>query len=236
MPFTESQLQRKPSLRESGNSARSLKILSDKAYRAIEERIVTLELAPGSIVSEGELAAELTIGRTPVREALQRLAIEGLVTHLPNRGMFVAEISAVSVQEIYEFRALIDGNAARLAAQRSTPEQVAELDRLQHELVRATEDDDIDRYVALDRGFYEVLGAAAHNALLAEVLPRIFNLHLRLWFFISKKTGTWHGVARDHEEMTRGVVEALRHRDPDRAELAMKIYIARRHQDIRNEL
>lgn len=210
--------------------------LAEKAYQLLVRMITRLELPPGALLVEKALMEQLGIGRTPVREALQRLAIEGLVTHLPNRGMFVAEISAVSVQEIYEFRALIDGNAARLAAQRSTPEQVAELDRLQNELVKATEDDDIDRYVALDRAFYEVLGAAAHNALLAEVLPRIFNLHLRLWFFISNKTGTWHGVARDHEEMTRGVVEALRHRDPDRAELAMKIYIARRHQDIRSVL
>lgn len=210
--------------------------LAEKAYQRLVRMITRLELAPGAVLVEKALTEQLGIGRTPMREALQRLAIEGLVTHLPNRGMFVAEISAVSVQEIYEFRALIDGSAARLAAQRSTPVQVEELDRLQRELVAATEADDVDRYVALDRQFYDVLGAAAHNALLAEVLPRIFNLHLRLWFFISNKTGSWHGVARDHEEMTRGVVEAIRHRDPDRAELAMKIYIARRHQDIRSVL
>lgn len=210
--------------------------LAEKAYQQLVRMITRLELPPGAVLVEKALIEQLGIGRTPVREALQRLAIEGLVTHLPNRGMFVAEISAVSVQEIYEFRALIDGSAARLAAQRATPAQVEDLDRLQHELVAATEADDIDAYVALDRQFYEVLGAAAHNALLAEVLPRIFNLHLRLWFFISNKTGSWHRVARDHEEMTRGVVEAIRHRDPDRAELAMKIYIARRHQDIRSVL
>jgi DNA-binding GntR family transcriptional regulator len=116
------------------------------------------------------------------------------------------------------------------------PDQVEELDRLQRGLVAATEEDDIDRYVALDRYFYEVLGAAANNRLVAETLLRIFNLHLRLWFFISKKIGSWHPIARDHEEMTKTVVEAIRHRDPDRAELAMKIYIARRHQDIRNVL
>ena len=210
--------------------------LAEKAYQLLVRMITRLELSPGAVLVEKALTEQLGIGRTPMREALQRLAIEGLVTHLPNRGMFVAEISAVSVQEIYEFRALIDGSAARLAAQRATSAQVDELDRLQRELVEATEQDEIDRYVALDRQFYDVLGAAAHNALLAEVLPRIFNLHLRLWFFISYKTGTWHGVARDHEEMTRGVVEALRHRDSDRAELAMKIYIARRHQDIRSVL
>jgi DNA-binding GntR family transcriptional regulator len=210
--------------------------LAEKAYQQLLRKITRLELAPGTVLVERALIESLGIGRTPVREALQRLAIEGLVTHLPNRGMFVAEISATNVQEIYEFRALTDGYAARLAAQRAMPDQVEELDRLQRGLVAATEEDDIDRYVALDRYFYEVLGAAANNRLVAETLLRIFNLHLRLWFFISKKIGSWHPIARDHEEMTKTVVEAIRHRDPDRAELAMKIYIARRHQDIRNVL
>ena len=100
----------------------------------------------------------------------------------------------------------------------------------------ATADDDIDRYVELDRRFYDALAQAAHNALLAEVVPRIFNLHLRLWFFISKKIGSWHPIAEAHEVMTRAVVEALRRRDADAAELAMRVYISRRHQDIREVL
>lgn len=210
--------------------------LAEKAYQLLVQKITRLELAPETVLAEKVLTEQLGIGRTPIREALQRLSSEGLVHHLPNRGMFVSGISATGVQQIYEFRILIDGYAARLAATRATPEQIRDLEHLQQQLVRATEENDIDRYVALDRRFHDVLAAAAHNGLVAEVVPRIFNLHLRLWFFISKKTGSWHGIARDHEEMTRGVVDALTGRDPDRAELAMKIYISRRHQDIRDVL
>jgi DNA-binding GntR family transcriptional regulator len=208
--------------------------LADKAYQLLVRKIVRVELAPGTVLVEKSLIEQLGIGRTPIREALQRLAIEGLVTHLANRGMFVSEISATTVQEIYEFRSLVDGYAARLAATRATPEQIEELASLQQELVKATEEDDIDRYVLLDRSFYEVLSRASHNRLLAEAIPRIFNLHLRLWFVISKKLGSWHPIAQAHEEMTKSVVDGLLRRDADAAELAMRVYISRRHQDIRN--
>lgn len=210
--------------------------LAEKAYQSLVVGITRLELPPGAVLAEKSLMAQLGIGRTPIREALQRLAIEGLVSHLPNRGMFVTEISATSVQHIYEFRSLIDGYAARLAATRASDEDVDGLTALHAQLVQATDDDDIDGYVDLDRQFYEGLARAAQNIYLAEVIPRIFNLHLRLWFFISNKLDGWHPIARAHEEMTKGVVDALSRRDPEQAELAMKVYISRRHQDIRDVL
>ncbi|MEP6656820.1 MAG: GntR family transcriptional regulator [Betaproteobacteria bacterium] len=210
--------------------------LAEKAYQRLVRKITQMEYVPGSLLVEKLLMEELGIGRTPIREALQRLAIEGLVDHMPNRGMFVSEITAGSVQQIYEFRFMLDGYASSLAASRASKEQVHELRQVHKQLVRATEDDDIDRYVALDRHFYDVLAAAAHNTFVAEVIPRIFNLHLRLWFFISEKIGGWHTIARSHEEMTSGVVDALEQRNPEQARLAMEAYIARRHHDIRQIL
>ena len=210
--------------------------LAEKAYELLLRKITRMEYLPGSVLVEKLLMEELGIGRTPIREALQRLAIERLVDHTPNRGMFVSEITAPGVQQIYEFRALLDGNAAWLAASRATKEQIDELRQLHKQLVRATEDDDIDRYVALDRRFYDVLSAAAHNTLIVDAIPRIFNLHLRLWFFISKRIGGWHSIAGSHEEMTKGVVEALEQRNPAEAKMAMEAYIARRHYDIKQIL
>lgn len=210
--------------------------LTEKAYQILVKKITRLEIVPGAVLAEKTLMADLGIGRTPIREALQRLAIEGLVSHQPNRGMFVADISATSVQHIYEFRALIEGFTARLAAMRSSEEDIRELEVLQIQLAQATEENEIDRYVSLDHRFHEVLARASGNSYLEEVVPRIFNLHLRLWFFISSKTGSWHPTAHAHEEMTKGVVDALRRRQPDEADLAMKTYISRRHKDIRDFL
>ncbi|MEO7810686.1 MAG: GntR family transcriptional regulator [Usitatibacter sp.] len=210
--------------------------LAERAYELLVRKITRLALAPGSVLVDKTLMEELGIGRTPIREAMQRLAIEGLVDHLPNRGMLVSEITATGVQQIYEFRAVLDGYAAWLAAARATPEQIREMSAAHKRLVRATEDDDINEFVEGDRDFYRVLSAAAHNSLVADSIPRIFNLHLRLWFYISAKLGDWHSLAASHQEMTREVVDALTSRDADRARAAMETYVSRRHQDIKKVL
>jgi len=210
--------------------------LAERAYDLLVRKITRLEAEPGSVLVERELMEEFGIGRTPIREATQRLAIERLVNHLPKRGMFVSEITATSVQQIYEFRLMIDGHAAWFAATRATTHQVNELESLHMSLVRATEDDDIDEYVACDRAFYRVLAAAAHNTLLADSIPRIFNLHLRLWFFISRRVGGWHEIAQAHEVMTHDVVAALQWRDPKKAKEAMEAYVTGRLSDIKNIL
>lgn len=210
--------------------------LAEKAYEMLVHKITRLELAPGSVLVDKTLMEEFGIGRTPIREAMQRLAIERLVDHLPNRGMLVSEITASGVQQIYEYRALVDGYAAWLAASRATPEQIHELGAAHKRLVRAIEDDDINEFVSGDRHFYQVLSSAAHNTFVADSIPRIFNLHLRLWFFISKKVGGWHSIAASHQEMTKEVVDALVLRDPGRAKAATEAYITRRHQDIKKVL
>jgi DNA-binding GntR family transcriptional regulator len=205
-----------------GEETRSL---TEKAYQMLVRKITRLELAPGTTLADKVLVQALGIGRTPIREALQRLSAEGLVVHRPNRGMFVTDINVESAQHIYEFRAMIDGQAARLAALRASTEEVQELAAMHRSLAAAIDDDDIDGFVDNDRRFYLVLSAAA-----------IFNLHLRLWFLISEKLGDWHEIARAHAEMTRGVVDAIKRGDPDEAELAVKIYIHGRHKEIRQLL
>lgn len=210
--------------------------LAERAFQELVRMITRLQLDPGSLIVEKELMASLDIGRTPVREALQRLAMEGLVVHLPNRGMFVAGITPENVQSIYEFRALIDPPMVRLAAERATAEQIAELDELHDHFLSAKAADDVNTYVDLLRSFYDVLSEAAGNIYLAEVMPRIFNLHLRLWFYIASKRGGWHDVVEAHADMAGSVTAAIRGRDPDKAEEAMKAYIAGRHQDLRDLL
>lgn len=210
--------------------------LRDRAYEGLVRMITRLELAPDAVLVERTLMNQLGVGRTPLREALQRLAVEGLVTHRPNRGMFVAGIGAADVQEIYEFRTLIDGTAVWLAASRATSAQIATLVELHGALAEAAADDDIDRYVTVNRTFHETIAVAARNKLLAEVVPRIFNLHLRLWFYISSRSGRWHELAHAHQEMTRAVVDGLKRRDGHAARVAMESYILRRHEQIRDLL
>tara|TARA_Y100001960_G_C14763621_1_gene875590 strand:+ start:1625 stop:2311 length:687 start_codon:yes stop_codon:yes gene_type:complete len=210
--------------------------LTEKAYQLLVYKITRLELEPGSALAEKNLVKALDIGRTPIREALQRLSAEGLVLHLPNRGMFVAEINASNTQHVYEFRALIDGEAARLAALRASEKDVRDLMALHLSMAKSIDLEDVDAFVESDRHFYEALARAAQNNYLSEVIPRIFNLHLRLWFLISDKFGCWQEIALAHIEMTRGVVDAIERGAPDEAELAVKYYVHGRLKEIRELL
>ena len=210
--------------------------LTEKAYKLLVYKITRLELEPGFALAEKTLVETLGIGRTPIREALQRLSAEGLVVHLPNRGMFVTEINASNTQYVYEFRVLIDGEAARLSALRASKKDVRDLMTLHLRMAESIDAEDVDAFVECDRQFYAALARAAQNIYLGEVIPRIFNLHLRLWFLISDKLGRWQDIARAHTEMTRGVVDAIERGAPDEAELAVKFYVHGRLKEIRELL
>ena len=204
--------------------------LTEKAYRVLVQRIVTLDLPPGSILTESSLIQELQIGRTPIREAVQRLIAEGLVTHLHHRGMLVADIGAADVQEIYEFRAQIEGFAARLAATRMTATEIEEIQRIHAEMDRSMTDMDPETFLAQDRRFHELLAHSARNRYVERVLLRIYNLHLRLWYFLFKKQGGLSETVHQHQE----VIQALVRRNADEAELAMRAYVMRLARQIRD--
>jgi DNA-binding GntR family transcriptional regulator len=206
---------------------------AERAYWLLVDQIIRLELPPGSVLLDRDLMEKLGIGRTPVREALQRLAGEDLVVHFPHRGMVVSEISAASTRDIYEFRSLIDSEAARLAALRRTESEARKLSELADSLVDCATSDDVDDYVRADRAFYAAMGEASRNVYIAETIPRIFNLHLRLWFYISKVRDDWHGLAKAHSAMAVETADAIRRQDSDSASLAVRAYISQRQKDMR---
>lgn len=206
---------------------------AERAYDLLVDRITRLELAPGQVLYDRELTQELGIGRTPVREALQRLASEGLVTHFPHRGMVVSEIGAATTRDIYEFRSLIDGEAARLAASRASPEEIENLRLLATQLAECAESEGPSDYVELDRAYYRLLGRACRNQFIADSIPKIFNLHLRLWFYIAGIKGGWQVMAGAHSEMIGEMSEAIERRDADAAQIAVRAYVVQRLKDMR---
>jgi DNA-binding GntR family transcriptional regulator len=204
--------------------------LADKAYQTLVGKIVTLELHPGSVLTETQLMQDMRIGRTPIREAVQRLIAEGLVTHLPHRGMLVGEIRAADVQQINEFRAEIEGLAARLAATRMGQAQLDELQRMHGALDRSMLDLDSETFVEQDRMFHALLARGAENRYLEDVLTKLYNLHLRVWYYLFRKQGGLRETVQEHQE----VIEALVRRDPEEAELAMRRYVMRLARKIRD--
>src|SRR6266581_6364678 len=113
--------------------------LADKAYHAIRGLIVSLELPPGAVIDERQLVEMLGIGRTPVREALRRLAQEQLVEVFPRRGMFVTGVDVRDLARISEVRAALEPEAARLAAGRATDEERDELAALGDQIKRGAD-------------------------------------------------------------------------------------------------
>src|SRR3989440_12427195 len=127
----------------------SRELLADRAYAELRDRIVTLRVAPGAPIDEDLLGGELGIGRTPVREAIKRLALENLVTVFPRRGTFASEINITDLADISDVRIPLAGHAAYRAAERITEAQRAEMDQLLDDLAHSKGSDDTAALMAL---------------------------------------------------------------------------------------
>jgi DNA-binding GntR family transcriptional regulator len=202
--------------------------LSDKAYQLIRHKIITLELAPRSPIDEQALMDELQVGRTPIREALQHLAAENLVSIVPRRGIFVADISLTDLQKVFEMRMVLEGFCARLTAQRATEDQIADMEAVIQEL-EATSSNDGTALMAIDEKFHELLYEAADNEFLADTLRRLHALSFRIWHLVLDRLGSVRGAMEQHI----GVIQAVKARDEERAEALLKQHIAQFQQEIK---
>jgi len=121
--------------------------LSDQAYSQIEEMIVTMQLAPETPVSEAQLSAFLGIGRTPIREAIQRLSREHLVTIVPKRGIFISDLNTQKQLRVLETRRELERLICKKAAKRASPEERKELERLAKDFRKAAKEKDDTLFV-----------------------------------------------------------------------------------------
>lgn len=205
-----------------------MRLASERAYHLIKEKIITLELSPSSVIDEHSLMEELGLGRTPIREALQRLDAEGLVHIVPRRGMFVTDISITDLQEIFEVRIVLAGFCARLAAQRVTANQIAQMEAVLQDLEQV-QSGDYKTLMEIDRRFQRLMYKTAGNDILAESLDRLYDLSLRIWYLVLHQLGD----VRDAIEQHRQVLEALKAKDGARAEALIKEHILQFQQRIK---
>lgn len=190
------------------NDTAGSQTLTEQAYTLLEEMIVRLELAPGSAVSEAMLSARLGIGRTPIREALQRLARERLVRILPRRGVIVSEIDVKSQLRLLEVRRELERLMARAAARRCTPaerERFAELARAFNR--SAVERDDV-AFLRIDREFNELCLQAARNEFAATAMGLMNALSRRFWYLHFRQAADLPVTARLHADIARAIAEA----------------------------
>ena len=177
--------------------------LSQQAHERLKRKIVSLELPPGAVIDEASLREELGLGRTPIREALQRLSQEKLVVIVPRRGTFVTEIGILDLQELFEVRVVLEGLAARLAAARGTESQWARMERALAAMDAAG--DDYETLIAIDEKCHQIIYDAAGNDFLRDTLLTLYALSLRLWYFFLDRIGRMEHAVAEHT----AVLEAL---------------------------
>jgi DNA-binding GntR family transcriptional regulator len=157
-------------------------LLADRAYVELRDQIVTLAIPPGAPINEELLGRELRMGRTPLREAIKRLALENLISVYPRRGTFVTEINITDLAHISDVRVQLEGHAAYRAAQRLTGDQREELDALVAQ-VDAPQGSGA-RLMELDAEVHRFVYRCAGNPYLRDTLERYLNLSLRIWYLV----------------------------------------------------
>lgn len=186
---------------QAGNGGESL---ADQAYDIVERMIVTLELAPGTVFSEIELSERIGIGRTPLREALQRLAGDRLVVALPRRGMMVTEINVMEYLALLETRRELDRLIAVRACRRGNTEQRETLRQCAVQIREAADHQDVNTFMRLDKTCDEILEAAARNAFAVQAVAPL-HAHCRRFWSMYKENGDLAQSAALHGAMMRAV-------------------------------
>jgi DNA-binding GntR family transcriptional regulator len=193
--------------------------LAEKAYAAIREMIVSVELRPGAVIHERDLMDRLKIGRTPTREALHRLAQERFVAVFPRRGMFVTTVEVRDLAALSEVRLALEGQAARLAAQRVTDDDRAELADLIHELGIVGRP--APELMALDERIHRTVYRLAGNEFLETTAEQYYVHALRIWYLALDQAQELGAAVQEH----RDLLEAIAAGDARRAEKLMRAHI-----------
>jgi DNA-binding GntR family transcriptional regulator len=186
---------------------------AEQAYRALEAMITFQELAPSSLVSEASLMERTGYGRTPVREALQRLARERMVDIHPRRGVFIAEVSIESQLRLLELRRSVEELAVRLAVKRAEPAQLEAMLALD-EALAAFAGDDIRAFGPLLAESHHLVATAAHNEYLSVAMAPLQGLSRRFWFANIRDVA---GEIRTGRDLHSAILQAICRTDAEKA-------------------
>jgi DNA-binding GntR family transcriptional regulator len=201
-------------------------LAADRAYLAIRGLIVSLELPPGAVIDERELMGRLGLGRTPVREALRRLAQEQLVEVFPRRGMFVTNVDVRDLARISEVRLALEPEAARLAADRATDGERDELAALGGRIKPGAD------LMGLDEQIHRAIYAAAHNHLLEKTLGEYYVLALRIWAIALDRAEELEDAVEAHRDLIQAIVVG----NGERAAATMRAHVEDFEQAMRKVL
>jgi DNA-binding GntR family transcriptional regulator len=204
---------------------------TQQAYDRIRESIITLELAPGTLVNEQKLAEDLYMGPATVREALKLLAHDELVVITPRHGLYVADISLSDLEQISEVRLKLEPLCAGLAAQRAATDDLAVLEALRKDQA-AIAPSDSRRLLDVDHRFHQAIVRTAKNKYLIRILEHLFGLSQRLWYMALPKIDILPTAVAEHLNL----VESIKSKDADRARKIMYDHVKEFYDCVRNKL
>jgi len=199
----------------------SYKPLRELVLDAIREAIINGTLKPRERLMEIQLAEELGVSRTPVREALRKLELEGFIVMVPRKGAYVADISFKDIADVFEIRAALEALAAGLAAERITDEELEEMERLVAEKAEAIANQDMEKLIKVDTMFHEAIYKASRNQRLTSIIS---NLREQIQRYRTTSLAYPGRMQRSLEEH-RSIVEAIQSRDSQIAQQVAREHI-----------
>ncbi|SAI13663.1 GntR family transcriptional regulator [Bordetella ansorpii] len=183
--------------------------LHDQVVARLRGLLVQGRIAPGAKLNERELCEQLGVSRTPLREAIKLLAAEGLVDLVPNRGAVAVRLTEEDVLHTFEVLGVLEATAGEMAAQRITPEELAELRAMHYEMLACHARHDLPGYYAFNARIHDAISAAAHNPVLAQTYRSINARAQSLRFRTNQDEAKWKHAVHEHEQM----MDALARRD-----------------------
>jgi DNA-binding GntR family transcriptional regulator len=191
--------------------------MNEKIYNTIKQRILNLHYEPGQSLNQKELAVELGVSQTPIREIFLRLEWENLVTILPRIGIHVTKIDFKELKEIYRTRILIEGELGRLAAQNISDEQLAEMKKLLEPCKKIKGERTREKLVGLDKKFRDILFSAAKCSTLQEISELLYNQTLRVWHLTFDESDLMSEVGMESKEIEETIASFAK-REPNAAQ------------------
>ncbi len=206
--------------------------LHQQVAQRLRQMLIEGAIAPGSKLNERELCAVLAVSRTPLREAIKMLAIEGLVALLPNRGAVAVQLTEDDVRHTFEVMAGLEAQSGELAARRVTDEEIAEIRALHYEMLAAWTRRDLPGYYRLNAQIHQAINAAAKNPVLVATYVQINARLHALRFRSNQDEAKWARAVADHERM----VEALAARDPQAMREVLSQHLAAKLETVLAQL
>ena len=182
------------------------KPLREIVYEELKRQIMVGEIAPGTRMMEVELADEMGVSRTPVREAIRKLEKEGLVTIEPRRGAYASDISAKEMVDILEVRQDLEGMAAGIAAQKITEEGKEELKRLVQVYKESVEKEDIEEIIANDEAFHKYIVSLSGNKTLIKMVSQVQELVLRFRYIYYEDFSRFRNQPTEHQAIVDAII------------------------------